>query len=548
MKTSVLPSPPTEPVYLPVSSVAEILYCPRNFYYRVVEGATEENVFVIEGKLQEERRNERERVIREDSLQIKSIMIGSEELRLVGVVDAIEYRDGLCPVEFKRGPLRDNVNDDVQLAAQAMLIEEHAKLSVDHGYIYYSQSRTRRQVNITPELRELVLRTVDVAFQIQESGTIPVPVLDARCNGCSLAPRCLPEEIQYLKGQGKKPSKPLPSINLGRVLYLDEPGLYLGKRGERLVVSKDKKVLADIPLCNVDEVVLVGAINASGPVVKLLLDHGIPLNYITSFGRYRGTLKPAWSKNSPLRLSQYQAYLDPTVRVELARRFVWGKVANMRTQLLRANRTRKSAVITKAIERLQQVVHLVRERELNLGTLLGLEGSATREYFQVFNELLKSPLEFSFPNRNRRPPRDPVNALLSFGYALLTKDILSAIEMIGFDPYLGFYHEAKYGRPALALDVMEEFRPLIVDSMVISALNKNVFSPEEFEQRLGACFLTDPARRRFYDLYETRRKEMVTHPIFGYRLPYIRIFELQARFLAKVVQGELTEYKPFLTR
>jgi len=548
VKTAVLSSSPGEPVYLPVSGVAEVLYCPRNFYYRVVEGATEENAYVIEGKLQEERRNERERVMREDSLQIRSIMIGSEELRLVGVVDAIEYKDGLCPVEFKRGPLRDNINDDVQLAAQAMLIEEHTRLPVDHGYVYYNQSRTRRKVSITPDLRELVLHTVQIAIQIQESGIIPNPVLDGRCNGCSLAPRCLPQETQYLKGQGKKPSKPLPSINLGRALYLDEPGLYLGKRGGRLTVSKDKKVLADIPLCNVDEVVLVGAVNASGSVIKLLLDHGISLSYLSSLGRYRGTLKPTWNKNSPLRLSQYQAYLNPIVRIELARCFVWGKVANMRTQLMRANRSRKSDVITGAIKRLQQTVHLVLERELSLEILLGLEGSATREYFQVFNELLKSPLQFNFSNRNRRPPRDPVNALLSFGYALLTKDMLSTVEMVGFDPYLGFYHEAKYGRPALALDLMEEFRPLIVDSMVISALNKNVFSLDDFEQRLGACSLTDSARRRFYDLYEARRKEMVTHPVFGYRLPYIRVFELQARFLAKVVQGELTEYKPFLTR
>ena len=184
----------------------------------------------------------------------------------------------------------------------------------------------------------------------------------------------------------------------------------------------------------------------------------------------------------------------------------------------------------------------------SLNSLMGIEGAASREYFRVFNYLLKEHIPFDFQHRSRRPPGDPVNALLSFAYTLLTKDMVAAVSIVGYDPYIGFLHRSDYGRPALALDLIEEFRAIIADSVVLTVLNKGIISVDDFEDRMGGYFLNERGRKKFYRAYEERRHEMITHPLFGYRVPYLRIYELQARFLAKVLQGELAEYKPFMVR
>lgn len=179
---------------------------------------------------------------------------------------------------------------------------------------------------------------------------------------------------------------------------------------------------------------------------------------------------------------------------------------------------------------------------------MGLEGMATREYFRAFSMLVKPELDFHFSHRNRRPPQDPVNALLSYAYTLLAKDMMSAIQVVGFDPYVGFLHHPVYGRPALALDLMEEFRPVIADSAVLLAINRRVVGISDFEFNLGGCFLNNHGRKKFYKCYEERRRQEITHPVFDYHLSYLRVFELQARFLGKVLQGELDQYIPFMVR
>jgi CRISPR-associated protein Cas1 len=187
------------------------------------------------------------------------------------------------------------------------------------------------------------------------------------------------------------------------------------------------------------------------------------------------------------------------------------------------------------------------------GSLLGLEGTAARVYFENFPRLLKRPdddgnLAFDFTGRNRRPPRDPVNALLSLAYSLLAKDLTVILQAVGFDPLLGFYHRPRYGRPALALDMMEEFRPLVADSVVLNAINTGVVQRSDFGGRGGAVFLSDAGRGRFMHLYERRMDELVTHPVFGYRISYRRVLEVQARLLARYLGGEIPEYPGFQTR
>lgn len=534
--------------YLPISAVAEILYCPRNFYYRVIEGAEDDNVHVLEGRLQEERRDQRVHVIREKYSQVRSIMVSSERLRLIGVIDAVEEGEEIYPIEYKKGILKENANDDVQVCAQAMVLEEKLNRDINRAYIYYAQSHTRREVILDTSLRELVQSTVKRAFEIIDSEEIPLPVADSRCNGCALAQRCLPFEINHLKNSDNGGFvRPLPGINHGRVLYVDEPGAYVRKKGERIQVTKEKEVLMDMPLCNLEQVVLSGTVNLSTQVIKLLLERGTEVHFLSRGGRYYGCLQPSMTKNSPLRIQQHKAFQDDAQRLRYARQFVRGKLTNMRTLLLRYNRDQKDDSLSRAVLKMKAMLKNL-DKVDNLNSLLGLEGVSSREYFNVFNNLIKEKVPFDFNKRNRRPPEDPVNALLGYGYSLLTKDLCSVVQVVGFDPYIGFLHRSDYGRPALALDLMEEFRPIIVDSVVLTVLNKGIICEDDFEYRMGGCFLNDGGRKKLYRVYEERRHELVTHPIFGYRIAYLRIFELQARFLAKVLQQDLEEYKPFLVR
>ncbi|MBO8138855.1 MAG: CRISPR-associated protein Cas4, partial [Desulfotomaculum sp.] len=331
-----------EQQYLPISAVAEILYCPRNFYYRVLEGAEEQNAHVLEGKLQEERRNERASVKREDYHQVRSIKISSDRLKLVGIMDAVEEGTDIYPVEYKKGDLAENINDDVQLCAQAMVLEEKLGRDIDRGYIYYVKSRARREVIFDQQLREMVLNTIDRGFEIIHSGEIPAPIADNRCDGCALNSRCLPFEVNYLTGSNEQREvRPVPSYNLGRVLYVDEQGAYLRKKGERVLVTKDDTEVMDIPLCNIEQVVLVGTVNISAPLIKLFLKRGTEVHFLTKGGRYNGSLQPPLGKNSVLRIVQHKAFQDEEYRLKLAKEFVRGKLANMRTLLRRHNQDKQ---------------------------------------------------------------------------------------------------------------------------------------------------------------------------------------------------------------
>lgn len=249
-------------------------------------------------------------------------------------------------------------------------------------------------------------------------------------------------------------------------------------------------------------------------------------------------------KHIELRRLQFAAAADPERCLSLARRFTAVKIRNART-LVQRNADGDPA---RTLDRLKELIDAA-ESAASLESLLGIEGTAARTYFDAFATMLHPADEaermaFDFDGRNRRPPRDPVNALLSFGYAMLVEDLAVTLIAAGFDPYLGLYHQPRYGRPALALDLMEEFRPLIVDSVVLTAAVKC----RDFVCRGGAVALTPAGRSAFLRAYERRMDELVGHPVFGYRISYRRELEVQARLLARHLSGELDDYPPFATR
>ncbi|OEF97152.1 CRISPR-associated endonuclease Cas4/Cas1 [Desulfuribacillus alkaliarsenatis] len=537
--------------YLSISSIAEILYCPRNFYYRTVMMAEEKNNHLLEGKWQEEARDLTKRKVRPTGIQTRKVYLTSDNLGITGVLDTIEENDqSIYPIEFKKGSYNDRINDRVQLCLQALLLEENLDVCIDQGYIYYCESNQRVSVDFTEELREIAMQTIEDARTIIEENIIPEPVNDARCNGCSLISRCLPEETDMLMQATKSEKnstqrKPSPSMNLGRILYVDTPGAYLKKEQGRIKLKINDET-KDIPLSAIDQVVLGQPTAMTGSLLATMCDLGVSC-YVLDKGKVKGWLQPTLNKNVVLRKAQYAANFNGEYTLGFAKAFVTGKISNCRTMLMRHNRTVNDERIKEVTAELNSCLKKLKACD-SIASIMGVEGIAAKYYFSVFDKLLKEELGFSFVNRNRRPPKDPVNCLLSFAYTLLTKDVIEAIIRVGLDPYLGFFHSDKYGRPALALDIMEEFRPIIADSVVITAINTRMVKPEDFIETIGGCELKETGRKGFFKAYQARMNQEATHPIFNYRVSYRRMLELQVRFLGKVLTNEWPEYIPYQVR
>jgi CRISPR-associated protein Cas1 len=273
-------------------------------------------------------------------------------------------------------------------------------------------------------------------------------------------------------------------------------------------------------------------------------------------------LAPPFGKNSLIRVEQHQAHHNVARAFILAQAFVRSKLVNMRVMLLRANRKQDNPDIDRAAAGINKIITQTdalfpdsdtRPRDPSqpqagtaYGSLLGLEGAGTAHYFGVFQRLLKD--DWGFTRRQRRPPRDPVNALLSFGYVLLMNQVASAVSIVGLDPYIGYLHSSQFGKPALALDVMEPFRPLVVDSVVLTLLNNGMLSRRDFKEELGAWQLTDKGRRTFLTKFEERLNTEIHHPAFSYKTTYRRCLELEVRLTAKWLTGEIPIFKAFTVR
>lgn len=299
---------------------------------------------------------------------------------------------------------------------------------------------------------------------------------------------------------------------------------------------------------DVSQLNIMGNVQVSTQAIRELCEREIPICYFTYGGRFYGLTSGMAHRNVELRRLQFRAAEDEKLSLGLARGFVKAKILNCRT-MLRRNYQGVPGRILQDLNRLAEKAAAARSADI----LLGIEGTAARLYFENFAGMLKPKTAntgalFDFTERNRRPPKDPVNALLSFTYALLTKELTVTLLAVGFDPYLGFFHRPRYGRPALALDLMEEFRPLIADSVVIGLINNGEMGDGDFIRSAGAVAMTDAARRRLLDAYERRMDTLITHPVFGYKVNYRRILEVQARLLARYLAGEIAHYPSFRTR
>jgi CRISPR-associated protein Cas1 len=520
---------------------------------------------------------------------------------VIAKIDLVEGAEGLVtPVDYKHGHPRETEGDlelwptdRAQLAVQGLVLRENG-YKCEEGVAYYAQTRQRVRVTFDEGLMRETESTIAQAWALARAGEMPPPLTDSpKCPGCSLVGICLPDETNTLRSarsrergegtereavqlrlfpdgsgseegglpgdhQGASVSRPsrvrqlvTPRDDL-RPLYLNAQGLRVGKSGDVLQVREKDELKQEVRIGEICQVNLMGNIQVSTQAIQSLCEAGKPVCYFSQGGWFYGITTGLNSKNIFLRRTQFRLAEEEWFQLALARRLVAGKIRNQRTMLQRNHLEPDPQSLLSLKQMVEQA-----ERAASLEQLLGVEGNAARVYFGDFAGMIKveeggeknsSQFHFDFSGRNRRPPRDAVNAMLSLGYSLLAKDFTIACYAVGFDPFLGFYHQPRFGRPALALDLMEPFRALIADSAVLTAINTRMVTPRDFIQAGPAVSLTPAGRKGFFRAYELKMDTLVTHPQFEYRLSYRRLLEVQARLLARYLEGEIDEYTVFVTR
>ncbi len=579
---------------LPVRMLNEYAYCPRLFHLMHVDGRWAENQYTVEGTAVHRRVDRIDHVLPdpegdptsggngettgdsgsdEPPRVSRSVSLSSTVLGLTAKLDLVSTAgDEAVPVETKRGRVPRNSRrswepERVQLMAQGLLLREHG-YRCDHGVLYFAASRTRVDVPFDEELESRTLALLAEAHAATQATTLPDPLEDSpKCVGCSLSGICLPDETLTLRalGQiedrgadrtsqagGSKAEGPTsmrrlyPSREHALPFYVQEQGARIGKRGKVLIVTKEGEEVGRARLKDVSQVVVLGNVSLTTQAIHMLCEASVPIVYLSTGHWFYGMTQGSGLRNAFDRAAQFEVASDEKRCLAFAKTIVAAKGANQRTLLRRNATPRPADALTSMSTLLGKVEHAG-----SADTLLGLEGGIAALYFGSFSLALRPrdfEAEWDFDRRNRRPPQDPINALLSFGYAVLARECTVALQAEGLDPWWGFYHRPRHGRPALALDLMEEFRPLIVDSALLTAVNTGMVTRRSFTRSKAGCMLTDSGRKGYLRAFEARADQLVTHPLFGYRCSWRSVIRMQARLLARWVRGDVPSYLPMRTR
>jgi len=545
---------------LPARMVNEFVYCPRLAYLEWVQGEWADSDDTAEGRLLH-RRTEAERGALPDAdaldeaarIHARSVTLSSESLGVIARLDLVEGEGGTVrPVDYKRGR-RPHVErsahlpERVQLGLQILLLREHG-YACEEGILYFAESRERVTVRLDEDLHAAVLSAVNGLRLLAASGRIPPPLEDSpKCPRCSLVAICLPDEVAWLR-TGRIEPRPLAVARTEALpLVVQDSRARIAKSGETLEVSVEGERIATARLAEVSQVVIYGNAYLTTPALQELMRREIPVTWHTHGGWFLGHTVGIGHRNVEVRAHQWRQSADPGFCLRFARGLVAAKIRNART-LLRRNRRGEGA----PEETLAALDRDRRDAEAapDMQALLGIEGLAARRYFEGFAGCLApGPVAeggLAWEGRNRRPATDPLNALLSFAYAMLARAWTVQLSAVGLDPYRGFYHQPRYGRPALALDMMEPFRPLVADSAVLMAVNNGEVGAGDFVRRAGAVALTPSGRKATIAAFERRLDQEITHPVFGYRVSYRRLFEVQARLFGRFLAGEIPEF-PHIT-
>jgi len=559
------------PDLIPARLLSEFAYCPRLCFIEWIDGEFADNEDTVDGRFQHRRVDSKADEISKDeteTVHARSLFLTGPKVGITCRLDLLEA-DGerVTPVDYKRGsapniPGGAYEPDRVQLCAQGLVLREN-DFKCDSGIIYFVRSKKRIPVSFD---RALIKRTNDLISDLRtiaEKREIPPPLQDSpKCNRCSLAGICLPDEVNLLRDSDAKEAgergllgkirKLLPARDDTVPVYVVGHGNTVRKKGDLLEIwSRDGATtgkegsVREVRLREISQVNLFGGVDISMPALVELMQRGIPVLHFSHGGWFQGLSAGHTHKNVQLRMRQFAWAEDRKKSLSVARALVYGKIRNCRTQIRRNDANAKSP--ENARDRLERLSKDARNAS-GIEKLLGIEGAAAEVYFGRLGHMLKSDQGFSFQNRNRRPPKDPVNAVLSYLYAVLAKDMFVSLLAVGFDPYLGFYHQPRYGRPALALDMMEEFRPVIADATALTLFNKGELSDKDFIETGIGVSLTSRGKKKVIAGYERRMETEVTHPLFGYSVSYRRVLEVQARLLSRTISGEIKEYPAFCRR
>jgi CRISP-associated protein Cas1 len=545
------------PDLIPARMLNEFAYCPRLCYIEWVQGEFVDSADTVDGRFQHRRVDVNSGKVPEEEFETfhaRSVYLSGASITCR--IDLLEGEGGtVTPVDYKRGEAPDILEgayepERVQLCAQGLVLRENG-FQCDEGIAYFVRSKKKVPILFDDVL---VARTKDLIAALRtmaEQGEMPPPQEHSpKCFRCSLASICLPDEVNLLKemevevAEQGKVRRLLPSRDDAIPVYVVGQGNTVRKKGDRLEIWSREGKVSEAKLREISQLSLYGGVEITTPAMVELMQRGAPVIHYTHGGWFQGICLGTTHKNVELRMRQFEYAMDPKRSILLARKAIAGKIRNCRT-LMRRNDPERS---TDSLDLLAKLASDA-EKASSSESLLGIEGAAAETYFSRFDNLLKAGGGgFSFENRNKRPPKDPVNAVLSYLYGILVKDLFVTLLAVGFDPYLGFYHRPRYGRPALALDMMEEFRPLIADSIAITLFNNEELSKKDFIETGMGVSLAPEGKKAVIGGYERRLETEITHPIFGYKVSYRRVLEVQARLLARVISGEIEEYPPFCTR
>lgn len=542
------------PDLVPARMVNEFEYCPRLFYLEWVQSRFEDNPDTVEGRYVHRNVDAGGGRIDdpdEDSpvRKARSVTVSSESLGIIAKADIIEGKGNkVTPVEVKRGrPPKHGPAwspELVQICAIGLILQDNG-YDCSEGQIFFAESRERVKVPFDEKLMRQTLNVLKDLKEVAGSPDPPPPLVDSpKCPRCSLVGICLPDETNLLANRSDVPPRRLtPRDSAARPLYVTEQGTRIGVRKGRVTVSQQKEVLQEVRLIDVSQVSIYGNVQISSQAMRAMFSQQIPVCWFSYGGWFQGIAHGLPSKHVDLR--RRQVAIAVQAGLSIAQKMVEGKIRNSRTLLRRNSRSDVKPIL----EQLKATAYQTAEVD-TIESLLGVEGAAARLYFSGFSTMLKDDSlgTFDFRGRNRRPPKDQINCLLSYAYSLLTKDLTAVALAVGFDPYLGVFHKPRFGRPALALDLAEEFRPLIADSVVINVINNGEIQENGFTIRAQGVALNQQSRRSFIAAYERRLDQEVTHPVYDYKITYRRVLEVQARMLGAYLLGEIPEYVPFMTR
>lgn len=536
---------------LPVRMLLQHVYCKRLFYLEWIDGEFAHNKYTVEGTFVHRNVDTTgEKTTWEKTMEKKtSVSLSCETERITGKIDLIETTDGFVqPVEIKRGVLPDRgpwFDHMIQVTAYAMLLRSAGK-EVKEGILYYAASKKRAVIEITEGRINITRKCIKEAFETAACSISPEPLQDSKkCENCSLNNICMPDEYWAIKDNKESGRRIISARDDGIPLYVQDQGAHISRTQNRLKVFLGKQSLGEILLHETSQVCIMGNIQITTQAVHACMNNDIPILHFTSGGYFLGVSQPLSTKSARVRIHQAEISQKEDEKLNIAKEIVEAKIRNQRTILKRNARNLDEQVI----KDMASLAARVKNAD-NFQALLGFEGAAAKLYFQNFNRMLKTKNTYTFDlkTRNRRPPKDPINAMLSYAYGMLVKDCTVALAAAGFEPCLGIYHQQRPGRPALALDLMEPFRSILADSAVIYAINNNMVKPRDFVIGIGSVTMKPEARKAVIQSYEKRMEQLITHPVFDYRISYRRVLEVEARLLSRHIAGELDAYSCFTTR